>query len=344
MKLKQLSLFDYDPGDPTPIKEILYTSALNGNGNVVLINDAEKGDSYFCPKCNKNFILRKSGKTGKGSRRPHFAHKNLSPNCTPEGVLHYSFKKLLVEFLEKYSSESKPLIINWKCDACSADYPKTNLTTNLLVKTATIKEEYNLKVCRPDIALLDIEGEVIAVIEIVVTHEPEENVLRYYKENGITLVKINLLSDDDLHRVQEKILNPDVVNLCLNSKCRNYMNHVAKKRTIISELVCNRCSHPMLDCHVEINSVFGTIRTTELTNSDIKFAQSKGVRFKFKQDKSVKKNFFSIICKTCEKTEEQAKLYFQIIAEQKKIYNKKIEEQRRKNYKKKMSNRYKFRF
>ena len=200
-------------------KEILYTSALDENGNTIYINDAEKGRTYYCPICKGKFILRKSGKTGKGSRRPHFAHNNLTTNCTPEGVLHYSFKKLLIDLLERYRSESKPLIVNWKCNTCSVDYSKSKLKTNLLAKTATIKEEYNLKVCQPDIALLDPEGEVVAAIEIVVTHEPEENVLRYYERKGITLIQINLFSEDDLYKVEEKITNPDVVNFCLNPKC-----------------------------------------------------------------------------------------------------------------------------
>jgi hypothetical protein len=33
-------------------------------------------------------ILRKSGKTGQGSRRPHFAHKSVNPDCNPETAIH----------------------------------------------------------------------------------------------------------------------------------------------------------------------------------------------------------------------------------------------------------------
>ena len=73
------------------VKEILYTTALDENGNLIRINDAEKGGTYYCPNCKSEFILRKSGKTGKGSRRPHFAHNNLTTNCTGESNLHFSF-------------------------------------------------------------------------------------------------------------------------------------------------------------------------------------------------------------------------------------------------------------
>jgi hypothetical protein len=38
-----------------------------------------------------------------------------------------------------------------------------------------------MKICKPDIALFDETGKVFTVIEIVVTHKPEDNVIKYYK-------------------------------------------------------------------------------------------------------------------------------------------------------------------
>ena len=61
-------------------KEIQYTSADDENGNTVLIDDAEKGRDYFCPVCKGKFILRKSGKTGKGTG------KRLVDDITFEGI------------------------------------------------------------------------------------------------------------------------------------------------------------------------------------------------------------------------------------------------------------------
>lgn len=286
-------------------KEILYTSALDENGNTILINDAEKGRTYYCPECKGKFILRKSGKTGKGSKRPHFAHNNLTTNCTPEGVLHYSFKKLLIDLLERYRSEGKTLKVNWICRACSIDYSKTNLKANLLAKTATIKEECNLNICQPDIALLDPEGEVMAAIEIVVTHEPEENALRYYEKNGITLIQINLFSEEDLYKVEEKITNPDVVNFCLNSKCQNFRNHESGRKLIVVDKKCKRYQHPMRTCYVEANSVFGAIKTNYLTENEMKLAKSGGVRLKIREVKSTKEKHLVISCMECENIDEK---------------------------------------
>jgi phosphoheptose isomerase len=190
---------------------ILYTTALDKKGNLIHISNAVKGENYCCPLCKKEFILKKSGKTGEGSRRPHFAHYQTNHNCTPEGVLHFLFKTRLIELLQKYKNEDRALPMNWKCNICGDKH-----SGNLLKKAASIKGEYNLEVCKPDIALLDEKENVFAVIEIVVWHKPEEKVLQYYQDNNIILIQINIHSENDLEHIEEKITNPDFVGFCLN--------------------------------------------------------------------------------------------------------------------------------
>lgn len=77
------------------IKELLHPIALDENGSSVHVSIAEKGKKYFCPFCKKKLIFNRSLKSGKGSRRAHFSHENLSPNCTAEGYLHSTFKIML---------------------------------------------------------------------------------------------------------------------------------------------------------------------------------------------------------------------------------------------------------
>jgi competence CoiA-like predicted nuclease len=59
-------------------KELLYVTAFDKNGVLVKAKDADKAQDYFCPECKDKLILKKSGKTGKGSKRPHFAHYSQS--------------------------------------------------------------------------------------------------------------------------------------------------------------------------------------------------------------------------------------------------------------------------
>ena len=102
---------------------------------------------------------------------------------------------MLIKLFEDSILENKQLIINWTCNYCNKIYSE-----NLLTKVVFIREEFTLAECRPDIALLDKEENVFAVIEIVVSHKPEEHVIQYYKDNKIILIQINLLSEDDLKK------------------------------------------------------------------------------------------------------------------------------------------------
>lgn len=272
------------------IKDVQYKWAVDENGNPVHISNAVKGGSYFCPGCESKFTLKDSGKTGPRSKRKHFSHGS-DAKCSGESYLHNTFIKRTYALLEEYRAEGKALTINWTCTACSKPYSDFNL----LVKTARIETEYPLEGYRPDIALLDAEGKVIAAVEIVYTHEPEEGVLLCYKKHGITLIQINIFFEDDLDRVEEKIIRPNIVNLCLNHKCPNFGNHEAGRKLIVSEVTCQRCGNPVRGPQVEANSVFGAIPAA-LTEGEIKTAQSEGVRF------VVKKKRLRVICPHCKPT------------------------------------------
>ena len=110
---------------------ILYSIANNSTGKMVNANDAEKELDYFCPLCKQPFILRKGKK-----KRPHFAHKNLSPNCTPETALHYSFKNLLAKKIQEHLDSKEPLEIRWQCGKCHESH-----SGNLLKKAIQVKVE-----------------------------------------------------------------------------------------------------------------------------------------------------------------------------------------------------------
>ncbi len=194
---------------------ILYTVGLDKNGALIKAQDAEKGGEYFCPFCSSGFILRKSGKIGKGSKRPHFAHRAVVSNCSPESALHYLFKTMLVEYIQNCILSGKPIHFSWTCDFCGEEHKG-----NLLKKVKTVKVEYALPSCKPDIALLCDDNLVICVIEVVVTHNPEENSIKYYQDNNIVLIQLNLNSDNDIFKLQNIICNPNKVFFCVNPKCK----------------------------------------------------------------------------------------------------------------------------
>jgi hypothetical protein len=223
-------------------KEILYKYAEDNRGKIIHINNALLGESYYCPECKEKFIFKK-GKI----RQQHFAHNNTSSNCTGEGYLHKTFKKMLLELINDYVIKKLPLDINWNCNIC-----KSNHNSNLLRGINDVKDEYNLEVCRPDIVLINDAGIVPVIIEIVDKHEPEKNVIDYCVKNNIILIRIKLDSINDLDNVEDKIKFP--TNLLFFNQLRCpifYRNYLIQQPSIPKQLIQNynriRRSGPNID-------------------------------------------------------------------------------------------------
>lgn len=275
---------------------ILYTVATDKDGNLIKANDADKGNDFFCPLCKTELILRKSGKTGKGAKRPHFAHRALTPNCTPETALHYSFKNLLADKLQQHIATQTPLPMTWQCKYCYGGH-----SGNLLKKIKTVKVEHNMTVCQPDIALLDYDDKVFAVVEVVVTHKPEENVLKFYSDNNIILIQINLKSDKDIDELENKISNPDFVATCFNPKCK-VCGHFQQKTTMtIVDGPCWKCHSTMKVAIVEGGMERGgsSSGADEFTPQEIEFAKSKGAIIKVHYSKTANEKYLANTCPKC---------------------------------------------
>ncbi|HQM30453.1 MAG TPA: hypothetical protein PLR20_13975 [Syntrophales bacterium] len=283
-------------------RKILHVYAKDESGKFIHVNNAVKGIKYYCadPECKKEIIFRSSGKTGKGSRRPHYSHKKgTNPNCSPERSLHEGFKNELVGLLEKYRVENKPFIFNWTCGACNCKN-----SGNLLEKAKLLKAEYNLGECQPDIALLDKEENVLAVIEIVNTHPPEEKVLQYYKNKNITLIQIDLTSDEDSNRVEDKTKNPDSVDFCISPECQNNNKYKINRRIVCRQHRCSRCFSAILKFEIEITSVFGTKSSRGFKDDEINLIESKYkniVRIEGRSDQGIKEKYPVMKCIRCKR-------------------------------------------
>ncbi|MBS0645226.1 MAG: hypothetical protein JSR97_01360 [Verrucomicrobia bacterium] len=294
---------------------ILYTVATDKNGNLIKANDAEKGDDFFCPVCKSDLILRKSGKTGKGSKRPHFAHRSLTPNCTPETALHYSFKNLLANKIDHHIKTNTPLAIKWNCKYCGGQH-----SGNLLKKIKSVKVEHNLTVCQPDIALIENDNRVFAVIEIVVTHKPEENVLSFYSDNDIILIQISLSSDKDIDDLESKISQPDIISTCYNPKCKTCGQFQQKKIMTIIDGPCWKCGSTMKVATIAsstgglVRGSSNNLRPSDFTNEEIIFAKSKGVLLKTQYSNTVNERYVANSCKKCGSFAGDFYLFTQYIA------------------------------
>ena len=270
---------------------ILYSIATTSTGQMVNANDAEKGIDYSCPLCGNPFILRKGTK-----KRPHFAHKNLSPNCTPETALHHSFKNLLAKKIQEHIDNKEALEIRWKCGKCH-DYH----SGNLLKKAVEVKVEHDLGSCRPDIALLNNKGDVVAVIEVIVTHAPEQKTLDFYEENKIAVVPFTLKSDEDINLLNRSIIETDKLDLCTHPKCSTCGNRKARKSFLIVDGKCWKCSASMkVGCLLDKNSyIQGYVETLDFSQSDIQFATEQGCNLKSHYSRTARERYVANTCRRC---------------------------------------------
>ncbi|MBD2058115.1 hypothetical protein H6F88_19210 [Oculatella sp. FACHB-28] len=260
---------------------------MTPNGQLVRAADADKGSIYLCPICNQELVLRR----GK-QKRPHFAHKVLTQDCTPETALHYSFKTLLTQKIQHHIDTNSPLEIRWLCEHCSRCH-----VGNLLKRAVRVELEYDLGVCKPDIALLDQTNRAIAVIEIVVTHKPEEKVLEYYQQNSITLVQYDLTSDENLQRLDHACLDPNYVALCLNPKCRHCKEYLYKKSLLIIDGQCWKCSKSMKVA--ALTGEGGYIGNEDLISSEIELANQRGANLVPRYSKTVRERYVANTCRNC---------------------------------------------
>jgi predicted RNA-binding Zn-ribbon protein involved in translation (DUF1610 family) len=253
------------------MKDVLIKIAYDEKGHLVIAKDAVKGNKYFCPECGEELIYKNSGKSGPGSRCPHFAHKGGGHNCDPESVLHAVFKKEAATLLNSFLNEKKAFVVDWRCRVCNTPY-----SGNLLYCTKTISVEYDMKVCRPDIALLDDSGKVRVALEVVYTHSPEENTLAFYRENGIVLVQYNV-HPEDLPRLVEKLHKPDVVSLCLNKKCSGFTSNMLDRHLVEDIASCRSCGKQSNVFYIEYSSALGLVLFNKLEKNDLLELEKRGI-------------------------------------------------------------------
>ena len=280
-------------------KEILFPVALNSKGELCFAKEAPKGEKYFCTECKNEMILRRSET---GIKRPHFAHKKQSLECYPETVLHNTYKKLLFERLTKALRDKEPLYMEWDCSLCRGKH-RVNLAENI----DSVELESYLDNYKPDIVLLR-QGKPVSVIEIIVTHELQENIEKYYISKNISVIKIFLESDEELYKIKDEILNPTSVEYCTElPRCPNCGTYMSRKYMNIGTYECWKCNKPHKVAWITVdNSVpitddsWGSYYGPDaFSENEIKIAREKGVIIEERYSKTIHEKYNANICPHC---------------------------------------------
>lgn len=267
------------------MKKLLYTVAQNINGELIKAAEANKGEDYCCPTCKGSMILRKSEKQ---LRRPHFAHKALTDNCTPETALHFAFKNFLFKRIDDCIKNQLPLKMKWECMFCDQGHE-----VDLLKKVRSAKIEATLDACKPDIVLFDENNKAIIAIEVVVTHSPEEVSLEYFRNNKIVLIRFDIEKEEDLDIIQKDILAPSSVLCCLNyPRCESCGSFMKAKSIAISDAECWKCGASMKIASPDRDK--DGIPDKEQLN----FLESKGIRIQPRSIRDWGEDYVNV-CKHC---------------------------------------------
>lgn len=277
--------------------KLLLPYAINSSGNLVHIDDARKGDIYTCPSCGANLSLRisKIPEGQKYHRINHFAHKGSVDNYCSESFLHKLFKQRVSEYIRtELDRPNKAIWFEWKCDKCNELHKG-----NLLKKATQVIEELDLQVCRPDIALLDKDGKVVIVIEIVVTHKPSPETLQFYKDNKIACLQIEVSDFSECDRIQEKVLHPNAVSMCPNPICKKCGEVMNRAKLIVVTASCRKCSNAMKIAMIVSNDGNYIHSPKVFTNDEIRKAQMFGVNIKNRYSQTVRENYWANVCDKC---------------------------------------------
>lgn len=139
------------------------------DGLVVSVAAAEEGVQYVCPSCAVPLVL-KAGSV----RRKHFAHKVGERACSAETVLHKVAKARICQAVADWQAGRglAPVVLR-RCEFCGNERGQA-----LPKVVAGAAEEVRLPGGRIlDVAFRDGAGQVVAGLEVFVTHEvtPEKS-------------------------------------------------------------------------------------------------------------------------------------------------------------------------
>lgn len=258
-------------------------------GRLVHVSTVERGlkCAAICPVCHQAVVARKGTKI-----RHHFAHYP-GANCSAETALHYIARQLISDKLHAALSGRKGLRVHWKCLVCANHH-----SLNLLHNVANITTEKALEDCRPDIALLDRNRQPTALIEIVVSHRPDQAVLALSARRQIPLLIFRLNTATDLEELERSpLLSPTVVLYCPRQQCQQCGAPLFAKRLYILDGRCWRCGGPMKIAFLDVNNkLFGPAFFSE---NDRLYARERGVAFRQHFNHKRQETEITLACPIC---------------------------------------------
>jgi len=181
--------------------KLYYSFALNTESELTSIENANKGQEYFCPACGAPMIPKKGNK-----RCWHFAHKGNTHNCSYESYLHKLAKLRISECFKS----SQHFVISFNsiaiCKIAECPLGTINRCEWTVTKEFDLKEYYNT--CEEEIPIGNFKADLLIsdtndpqkqpiLIEIFVSHKSSEKKIK----SGNRIIEIKIASEEDIDNI-----------------------------------------------------------------------------------------------------------------------------------------------
>ena len=150
----------------------------------------------------------------------------------------------------------------------------------------------------PDISLYDKAHRLIIVIEIIVTHAPSDEALKFYKNEKIPVIQFNIPINSDLSFVSSATLKPDIVTICKNPRCE-CGNFKLKSNIRLIKIECFDCKKPLIRVTSKRQCNAKIIPSHDLHNVEREFAMSHGAVFRYITDRGTGEMGYANVCPHC---------------------------------------------
>ena len=208
------------------------------------------------------------------------------------------------------------------CNQCSEE-----LTINLVAGASSVSREKLMGTVRPDISLLDENGEPVRFIEVVDSHAPEGTVHEQALQNGTEVVEIHLRAKREFTgrrrnkaldasltvkaRLQELADGRLVVDahnlLCRRPKCTECGTPLPQRTVNVSIKDCWNCGQ---NVKVATGNKDGRgLEQDYFTTEEIAFAQESGVTLERRFSATVGGKYLANICTECDQIQGNWFLY-----------------------------------
>ena len=208
------------------------------------------------------------------------------------------------------------------CNQCSED-----LTINLVEGVSSVSREKRVGRVRPDISLLDENGEPVRFIEVVDSHAPEETVHEQALQDGTEIVEVHLRAEREFTgkrrnkaldasltvkaRLEELVTGRIVLDahnlLCRRPKCRKCGAPLPLRTITISTKDCWKCGQ---NVNVATGDKDGeSLEQDDFTKEEIAFARENGVTLERRFSATVGGKYLANICTACDQIQGNWFLY-----------------------------------